>query len=220
MGSNGLEKRIGRVWHVAVQAIAAFGLWLVSGMEAKVRGEFLLLMALRARLRTVVVCFQLPRWIAAMHGMTGNTRQFTAGETAARQQRRILATPSEYAAVVPPSLTEEIQIPFEMRSILRCRIGSWMLRVEARFVDVFSWAVEGALFGKPHREFFFGDVNPMTLSADLTGTFMIQQCRVNDGFVVTPELLFRLMLQGLLLQNMRFSRAMTGFTGDAELSHA
>ena len=110
------EQRIGRVRHVAVEAVAASGVWLVKRVLLDLGGVLRPGVALDAGCVAAHVRLELVDRVAVMHRVATHARHRALGVAGAHPHGGELAATGKDCAVVPPAFAVEFRVLLQFNS--------------------------------------------------------------------------------------------------------
>ena len=215
---DGLEQRVGRMGHVAVDTIAPGRTRGVVGVLGEAGPEAFLAMTLDTRCWAVMAALELIVGRAVVHRVAGQAGHHPAGMARGGEKGGVLAAAGKDRAVVPPAACIEISVFGELGALLRRGILAGELDVVARAVEVLSGGIERTAAGRLHREFVPHDVVAVALAADLGRADRVELRRVDDGRIIFLLAAGRRRSHEAVLVDVRLTGAVAGLAGDAELA--
>ena len=110
------KQRVGRVRHVAVETVAAGGVWLVKRVLLDRGGVFRPGVALDAGCVAAHVWLELVDRVAVMHRVARHARHLALGVAGAHPHGGEFAAAGKDSAVVPPAFAEEFRVLLKFNS--------------------------------------------------------------------------------------------------------
>ena len=214
VGADGLEQRVSRVRHVAVETVGTLGFLEVVGVFRDLVLEPRFGVASDARLRGRPSGFQLVVGIRPVHGVTRGAAQSASRKTFGCGQSIELTTSRQNGSVIPPLLTKELGIAPVVCNAFGPRIDPRMLHLIARLEKTIAGTISRAIGGESHGLLRAQDVRAVALTAHLTGSPVVE-LRGIDKVVGGRAILSRVRLQGSPLIHMLLTGPVAGLAGNS-----
>ena len=213
MGADGLEQRVGRVRHVAVETVGTLGFLEMMGVLRNSLRKPRFGVAGDAGLRGRPSGLQLVVGIRTVHGVTRGAAQSAPRKTFGCGQSVKLTTSRQNGSVIPPLLTKELGIAPVVCNAFGPRIDPRMLDLIARLEKTIAGTISRAIGGESHGLLRAQDVRAVALTAHLAGPPMIE-LRGIDEVVGGRAILSRVRLQSSPLIHMPLTGPVAGLAGD------
>ena len=142
------KQRVGRVGHMAIEAVAAGGVFLMKGVLFNLCRILGIGMALDAGCIAPHVWFELIHRVTMVHRVAAQAGHLAFCVAGADAHGSELTAAGQDRAVVPPPFAEELRVFLQFLLPHRCGRGAGVLDVVANRVDVVARPVNWSTAGK------------------------------------------------------------------------